>query len=151
MKVDLFSIGRFTVHTYGVMIAIGVILCVLMGYYRAKRYEMKAESVLDLAILCVVMGFLGAKVFFVILSWKQFLADPLSVLWSSGFVVYGGIIFGVVSALIYCKIKDIRFFKARTRNKSKINPPTNFTCMFLIFPRTGKIIGFQNRQIFNSS
>ena len=110
MKVDLFSIGRFTVHTYGVMIAIGVILCVLMGYYRAKRYEMKAESVLDLAILCVVMGFLGSKVFFVILSWKQFLADPLSVLGSSGFVVYGGIIFGVVSALIYCKIKDIRFF-----------------------------------------
>lgn len=110
MKVDLFSIGRFTVHTYGVMIAIGVILCVLMGYYRAKRYEMKAESVLDLAILCVVMGFLGAKVFFVILSWKQFLADPLRVLGSSGFVVYGGIIFGVVSALIYCKIKDIRFF-----------------------------------------
>ena len=111
MKVDLFSIGHFTVHTYGVMIAIGVILCVVMGYYRAKRMEMKAESVLDLAILCVVMGFLGAKVFFVILSWKQFLTDPLSVLGSSGFVVYGGIIFGVVSALIYCKIKNIRFFE----------------------------------------
>ena len=56
MKVDLFSIGHFTVHTYGVMIAIGVILCVVMGYYRAKRMEMKAESVVDLAILCVVMG-----------------------------------------------------------------------------------------------
>ena len=111
MRVDLFSIGKFTVHTYGVMIAIGVILCVLMGYYRAKRMEMKAESVLDMAILCVVMGFLGAKVFFVILSWKQFLTDPLSVLGSSGFVVYGGIIFGVVSALIYCKIKGIRFFE----------------------------------------
>ena len=111
MKVDLFSIGHFTVHTYGVMIAIGVILCVVMGYYRAKRMEMKAESVLDLAILCVVMGSLGAKVFFVILSWKQFLTDPLSVLGSSGFVVYGGIIFGVVSALIYCKIKNIRFFE----------------------------------------
>ena len=111
MRVDLFSIGKFTVHTYGVMIAIGVILCVLMGYYRAKRMGMKAESVLDLAILCVVMGFLGAKGFFVILSWKQFLTDPLSVLGSSGFVVYGGIIFGVVSALIYCKIKDIRFFE----------------------------------------
>ena len=111
MRVDLFSIGKFTVHTYGVMIAIGVILCVLMGYYRAKRMEMKAESVLDLAILCVVMGFLGAKGFFVILSWIQFLTDPLSVLGSSGFVVYGGIIFGVVSALIYCKIKGIRFFE----------------------------------------
>ncbi len=111
MKVDLFSIGHFTVHTYGVMIAIGVILCVLMGYYRAKRLEMKAEPVMDLTILCVVMGFVGAKVFFVILSWKQFLSDPLSVLGSSGFVVYGGIVFGVVSALIYCKVKDIRFFE----------------------------------------
>ena len=39
MKVDLFSIGHFTVHTYGVMIAIGVILCVVMGYYRAKRMD----------------------------------------------------------------------------------------------------------------
>ena len=37
MKVDLFSIGHFTVHTYGVMIAIGVILCVVMGYYREQN------------------------------------------------------------------------------------------------------------------
>ena len=55
MKVDLFSIGHFTVHTYGVMIAIGVILCVVMGYYRAKRLELKAEPVMDIAILCLVM------------------------------------------------------------------------------------------------
>ena len=45
MKVDLFSIGRFTIHTYGVMIAIGVILCVLMGYYRAKRYRRRRRNI----------------------------------------------------------------------------------------------------------
>lgn len=110
MKVDLFSIGSVTVHTYGLMIAIGVILCVILGYQRAKRLNLQAEPVVDLAILCVVMGFLGAKCFFVILCGRQFLTDPLSVIGSSGFVVYGGIIFGVISALLYCRIKKLDFF-----------------------------------------
>lgn len=111
MKVDLFTIGKLTIHTYGVMIAIGIVLCVLLGAYRAKRLGMKSEPVLDIAILCVVCGFLGAKLFFVLISWKQFIQDPLSVLGSSGFVVYGGIIIGVLSAMIYCKIKKLSFFQ----------------------------------------
>ncbi len=111
MKVDLFSIGKFTIHTYGVMIAIGIILCVVMGTYRAKKLGMKSEPVLDIAILCVVTGFLGAKLLFVLISLKQFIEDPLSVLGSSGFVVYGGIIVGVLAAMIYCRVKKLQFFQ----------------------------------------
>lgn len=111
MKVDLFSIGKLTIHTYGVMIAVGIILCVIMGTCRAKRLGMKSEPVLDISILCVITGFLGAKILFVLISWKQFLEAPLSVLGSSGFVVYGGIIAGVLAALIYCKVKKIHFFQ----------------------------------------
>lgn len=111
MKVDLFSIGKFTIHTYGVMIAIGIILCVILGTYRAKKLEMKSEPVLDISILCVVTGFLGAKLLFVLISLKQFLEDPLSVLGSSGFVVYGGIIVGVLAAMIYCRVKKLQFFQ----------------------------------------
>ena len=43
-------------------------MCVVMGYYRAKRMEMKAESVLDLAIFMrCLWGFLGAKVVFLLI------------------------------------------------------------------------------------
>ena len=87
MKVDLFSIGKFTVHSYGVMIAIGVILCIVMGMKRAKGKGLRSETVLDLGILCVLTGFLGAKLLFVLISFREFLEDPLSVLGSSGFVV----------------------------------------------------------------
>jgi phosphatidylglycerol:prolipoprotein diacylglycerol transferase len=109
MKVDLVSIGKFTVHTYGLMIAIGIILCVVMGYYRAKKLELREEAVIDITIICVVAGFLGAKLLFVLIAFQQFLQDPLSVLGSSGFVVYGGIIVGVLAAFLYCKIKKLRF------------------------------------------
>lgn len=111
MKVDLFSIGKITIHSYGVLIALGIVLCVCMGMYRAKRKDLKPDAVIDLAILCVICGFIGAKLFFVLLSIKTFVKDPLSVLGSSGFVVYGGIILGVISAMIYCKAKKIAFWE----------------------------------------
>ena len=37
MKPELFTIGSFTVHSYGLLIGIGVILCTLLGMYRAKK------------------------------------------------------------------------------------------------------------------
>ena len=41
MKKDLFYIGRFGVHGYGLMIGIGFILALFLGEYRAKKKGMK--------------------------------------------------------------------------------------------------------------
>lgn len=111
MKVDLFSIGKFTIHGYGLMIAIGIVLCVFLGIYRAKKYNMEQEAVLDIAIYSVIAGFLGAKLLFVIVEFPRFLKDPLGLLGSEGFVVYGGIIAGVFAAMVYCRIKNLNFKK----------------------------------------
>lgn len=111
MKFQLFSIGPVTVHGYGFMIAVGVLLCILLGTYRAKQTGLKEEAVLDIAIFGLLAGFLGAKILYVIVEFEDFLADPMSVLGSEGFVVYGGIIAGVLAAIIYCKIKRISFLE----------------------------------------
>ncbi|MCC8152273.1 MAG: prolipoprotein diacylglyceryl transferase [Lachnospiraceae bacterium] len=112
MRVDLFSIGNFTIHTYGLMITIGIILAVVIATKRAERLELNGEEVINLAIICVVFGFLGAKILFVLENFRAFLEHPLSVLGSSGFVVYGGIVIGIVCVYIYCRaIKKISFFR----------------------------------------
>ena len=111
MKVDLFSIGNFKIHGYGLMIAIGILMCVLLGLYRAKKYKMNQEAVMDIAIYSVVIGFLGAKLLFIIVEFPDFLKNPLKLLGSEGFVVYGGIVFGVLAALVYCRIKGLDFLK----------------------------------------
>ena len=46
---------------------------------------------------------------YVIVEWKRFVQDPWSVLGSAGFVVYGGIITGVLAGYIYTRIKKISF------------------------------------------
>ncbi|MCI7190560.1 MAG: prolipoprotein diacylglyceryl transferase [Lachnospiraceae bacterium] len=111
MKIVLFSIGPLTVHGYGLMIGIGVLCCIFMGMKRAKKNGLSEDAVIDIAIWGLLAGFLGAKLLYVIVEWKRFLADPLSVLGSEGFVVYGGIIAGVLAAIIYCKRKKLVFLE----------------------------------------
>ena len=52
---------------------------------------------------------MGSKLLYVIVEWKTFLQDPWSVLGSSGFVVYGGIITGVLAVYVFCKRKHLDF------------------------------------------
>lgn len=109
MKNDLFSIGGFTIHGYGLMIGIGILCCVLLGVYRARKASMKEEAVVDIALIGIICGFLGAKLLFVIVEFRWFLQNPLDVLGSEGFVVYGGIIAGALSAMVYCRRKKLVF------------------------------------------
>lgn len=106
---NIFSIGKITIHGYGLMIGIGFLAAVLIGMYRAKKKGMDQEAILDIAIYCILAGFLGGKLLYVIVEWKRFVQDPWSVLGSAGFVVYGGIITGVLAGYIYTRIKKLSF------------------------------------------
>ena len=111
MKIELFSIGPITIHGYGAMIALGILCCIALGTYRAKKCSLNPEAVLDIAIYGVLAGFVGAKLMYVIVEFPAFLKNPMSVLGSEGFVVYGGIIMGVLAAIVYCKIKKLIFLE----------------------------------------
>lgn len=112
MKLDVCSIGPITIHGYGLMIGIGILVCLALGVYRAKKTGViKEEEVLDIAIYGLIAGFLGAKLLYVIVEFDQFLKDPMSVIGSEGFVVYGGIVLGVLAAVVYCRIKKISFME----------------------------------------
>ena len=111
MKIDLFSIGKFTIHGYGLMIAIGILCCVAMASYRAKKNGLDQEAIVDIGIYGVIGGFFGGKILYVIVEFKTFIKDPKTVLGSEGFVVYGGIIAGFLTAIVYCRIKKLYFLE----------------------------------------
>ena len=109
MAVDLFSIGPITIHGYGLMIGIGFVMAMLMGFYRFKRKNLEPDAVVDIVLICGLVGFGGGKLFYIIVEWKRFLANPLAILGSSGFVVYGGIITSVLAIMLYCHHKKFVF------------------------------------------
>lgn len=112
MKEILFSIGPLHVYGYGVMIAIGVLAAYGMTEYRAKKLSLPDEHVFSLVIWCLVGGFAASKLLFWITEWKTILEAPSFLLHSlgDGFVVYGGILGGILAGYVYCRKKRLAFF-----------------------------------------
>ena len=106
---ELFSIGPLTVYGYGLCIGLGVVAALLLCWRRAGNRGLDTDIPTELAMLALIFGFAGAKVLYILTSMDEFLADPMSVLGFEGFVVYGGIITGLLTAWIYCKKKQLIF------------------------------------------
>ena len=110
MHNDILTIGKLTVHGYGLMIAIGILAAVAVAMLRAKKREMDQEPILDIVLIAMIGGFLGSKILYIIVEWKSFIKDPIKFLGGGGFVVYGGIILGLTVAFLYFKWKKLDFF-----------------------------------------
>lgn len=107
MKNELLTIGPLTVYGYGAMIALGVIAAWIVTEFRAKKLRLSSDHVFALALWGLLGGLLCAKLLYWITEWKSIMADPGFILdtLSDGFVVYGGILGGILAGWIYCKNK----------------------------------------------
>ncbi len=111
MKNELLTIGPFTVYGYGLMIALGIFFGYFLAEYRARKKKMPYEHIFYITIWCVVGGVIFAKLLFWITEWKEVVVDPLYYVKNvmEGFVVYGGILGGILSGYLYCRIKKLNF------------------------------------------
>jgi phosphatidylglycerol:prolipoprotein diacylglycerol transferase len=114
MKNELISIGPITIYGYGLMIAIGVISAFLVADKRAQKMNLDENKLLNIAIWAVIGGILGAKFLYIVTQIKEIISDPKSILdVTRGFVVYGGIIGGIIAGVLYCKkakINSMQYF-----------------------------------------
>lgn len=111
MAIDLFSIGKFTIHGYGLMIALGFLLALLYGMWWCRKSKLNEDYFFNLALFVLFFGWAGGKLLFCIVEFKSFINNPLGVLGSEGFVVYGGIISGIVTMIVYCRVKKLDTLK----------------------------------------
>lgn len=110
---ELFSIGPFTVHMYGLMIAIGIIAAYLSAEKLAKRRGLDAEKIFGLVIWCVIFGFAGSKLLYCLTVLPDIVRDPAVILrdLGDGWVVYGGILGGILGGWLYCRRNRLNTWK----------------------------------------
>lgn len=107
---DLLKLGPLTIHSYGLLIGIGFLVAVYLAEKRAPKNGMDPDTVAYFGMYCAVTGILGAKILYCIVNWREFLKAPLKLLGTDGLVVYGGIIGGILCAVIYCRLKKKNFW-----------------------------------------
>lgn len=112
MKNELFSIGPVTIYGYGLMIAIGFFAAYTSCEYRAKKQNLNPDILFGILVCAIVGGLSGAKILYWITQWKEVLENPGMLLdIADGFVVYGGIIGGILASMLYCHVKKAPFLK----------------------------------------
>ncbi|MEG0564206.1 prolipoprotein diacylglyceryl transferase [Anaerorhabdus sp.] len=112
MHNELFKIGGLTFYTYGFMIAIGIGLGYVVAQKRGKKLGMNVEVFDSLAIWLFGFGILGSKILYWITIIDQIAMNP-SILFNlmDGYVVYGGIIGGIIGGYLYCKKHNLNFLE----------------------------------------
>lgn len=101
--------GR-TIYFYGVVIALGFMLAILYCNKRAPRFGLTEDNVLDVILWALPLGIVGARAYYVIFNFDLYAGGPISeifMLREGGLAIYGGIIAGVITAVIVCRVKRI--------------------------------------------
>lgn len=94
------------------MIGIGFLAAILIGMKRAEKHGLDKDIVFNMGLLCIVGGMLGAKILYIITEWNSIIHSKN--LWSDlayGFVVYGGIIGGILILYVYSRFKKLNFLQ----------------------------------------
>ena len=66
----LFTIGKFPIYTYGVLIFLGILFGFLVSAKEAKRVGLDAKLFSDIFFWILVWSFVGARIFYIIVSFK---------------------------------------------------------------------------------
>lgn len=116
---DHISIGGFEIKFYGIVIMIGFILAYVLVTREAKRTGQNPEDYLDFMLVLIIPAILGARIYYVLFRLDQYVikgdfwgtVKAMLHIRGGGLAIYGGIIAGVITALIFCKVKKISFIK----------------------------------------
>ena len=105
-----FSVGPLTVHFYGLIIAIGLVLAVIYCMKRSSQFGLKEDDILDGVLLVTPVAIICARIYYVAFSWEMYADDPISALyiWEGGIAIYGSVIGAVLGIIAFCKIKKLR-------------------------------------------
>ena len=106
-----FTLFGRTFYWYGVIIAVGFILAMLYCARHCRRCGIKPDTLYDFLIWMIPIAIIGARLYYVIFQWGDYRAHPIDALkiWEGGLAIYGGVIAGLLTGIVWCRKKKIPF------------------------------------------
>ena len=108
MYPELFRIGSFPINTYGVLLAVGLMLALFAASKLAARDGLPSDRIYDLGLWTIIGGLIGSKILMIFTEGgvNFFSLDFLR----SGGVYYGGFIGGFVAAALLVRLYKLPFW-----------------------------------------
>ncbi len=106
---NLFGIEGFNIAWYGVIIVFGMALGIMLAMYRAKKRNINPDIFLDFAFMAIPLAIVCARAYYVIFEWDSYANNIIKIFAvnEGGLAIYGGVIGGLIAALIFSRLKKI--------------------------------------------
>lgn len=103
------QLGPLTIYSYGLMLAVAVIVCTFLLSRDARGKGINPEMVFDLVFWTVLAGIAGARLFYIILNWEFFRQNLLEMVMiqKGGLSWQGGLIFGGLAGAGFIRRKKL--------------------------------------------
>lgn len=108
-----FSIFGLDVRWYGILIATGMVIGIIIAKYNCKFREVNYDVLFDAILICFPFSIIGARLYYVLFelgNYKGNIFEMINIR-NGGLAIHGGLIFGLSAAVIYTRYKKISFFK----------------------------------------
>ncbi len=111
-----FTVFGFTIKFYGLIIATGFILALLIALREARRSGQNEENYLDFLLIMVIPAILGARIYYVLFDLGSYVEPGKSIgktildminIRNGGLAIYGGLIAGLLTAVIFTKKRHL--------------------------------------------
>jgi phosphatidylglycerol:prolipoprotein diacylglycerol transferase len=109
----LLSLGPVHIYWYGFFIMLGTLAALTVAVYLAKFYQIKTDTIINLAFWLIIGGIIGARFYDVFIEWPYFSAHPGDILkiWQGGLAIHGAIIGGAIALWWFAKKHSHNFWQ----------------------------------------
>lgn len=105
--------GWFKIYWYSIFIFLGVLAACWVIFQETKEKKISKEFMVNLIFNTIIIGFLGARLYYCTFQISYYLNHPLEIIqiWNGGLAIHGGLLFGGVYFIYYCKKHKVELFK----------------------------------------
>ena len=102
---DLISIGPFTLHSYGLLVATGFLAALFVTLKIGKREGYTSQQIMDMGFLMILGGVIGSRILYILINFGYYLEHPLDAvkIWQGGLVFSGGILGALITVGWYSR------------------------------------------------
>lgn len=106
-----FKLFGLEIYWYGVLIAAGFVLAVLLAMRHCKRYGIEQDTILDAVLYATPVAIIVSRLYYVAFNLADFKDNPIEILDTrkGGLAIYGAVIGAFLAGYVYCRIKKINF------------------------------------------
>ena len=108
-----FTVFGLRVQWYALIIVVGILAALVYFLRRGTRTEgFSEDDLLNICILVIPISIIGARTVYVLTSLEKYTNfwDAFKI-WEGGLAIYGAILFGLATVLLYCRKKRLSALK----------------------------------------